>query len=303
MSRPADLIAPPNLDAISSPVSLPRLQNAHISHSTSSVVHYLMAALDAPSLAWLDLTVYVSGGTLLLSDFPFFHAALHGSGVSLAIGLHAHNVPRAEWAQWTLTGFPATLPLSGVEEFHIQARQWDAPEGALPHFAAYMPQVSTLLIKNEPCDDDDDVGDGDNTEGHMELARVVARVLTSDRDGPVTVLFPHLAHLELIVSSIPLAFCELLARALAHREEGRRRRRRLRIRVDEELFDPFRWKMRWMGWREPEDRKTGIFDVDHVDVCEIADDFVDGSGGDEQRLGWGKWRDCVQRAAHEYWQE
>ncbi|PIL30015.1 hypothetical protein GSI_07927 [Ganoderma sinense ZZ0214-1] len=322
-----DVLAPPNSATISSrPVSLPRLQSAHISHSTSAVAHCLMAALDVPSLAFLDLTVHVNGGTLLSvpplpralathpmrrlafdvgsdSDFnPSFHAALHGSGASLAIGLHAHNVLHTgtEWAQWMLTDLPTTLPLSGIEEFHIRAREWDAPEDALPHLAVYMPAVSTLLIKHETHDDDYDYDDGDDTDGHMELARVVARVLTSD--GPV--LFPRLAHVELIVGSIPLAFCELLARALGHRDVGGRRLQRLRIRVDDEHYDSFRWRV--MGGRVSEYRKTGIFD--HVDVCEIPDGSSDGAGhepndGDTQRLGWGKWRDCVQQARHEYWEE
>ncbi|PIL30013.1 hypothetical protein GSI_07924 [Ganoderma sinense ZZ0214-1] len=299
--------------------------------ATPEFGHNLFAARLPPSLAErthlpFDFRLHVNGGTLLSvpplpralathpmrrlafdvgsdSDFnPSFHAALHGSGASLAIGLHAHNVLHTgtEWAQWMLTDLPTTLPLSGIEEFHIRAREWHAPEDVLPHLAVYMPAVSTLLIKHETHDDDYDYDDGDDTDGHMELARVVARVLTSD--GPVPL--PALAHVELIVGSIPLAFCELLARALGHRDVGGRRLQRLRIRVDDEHYDSFRWRV--MGGRVSEYRKTGIFD--HVDVCEIPDGSSDGAGhepndGDTQRLGWGKWRDCVQQARHEYWEE
>nr|VWP02192.1 Yersiniabactin-iron ABC transporter permease ATP-binding protein YbtQ [Ganoderma boninense] len=308
----SELIVP--LDC-TSPVTLPCLKSVHISHLTSAEVHYLMAALDVPALALLDLpTVFMGGATLLAlpllphalathrmrrlafnvdRDFGSVDIALHGPGVSLSMHLHAYDAQKAERVQWALTAFPTTLPLSGVEELHIQASQRDASEDLLLRLAVYMPEVSTLLIRHDPRDDYGD--DYENVEGHVALARMVARVLTSD--SPV--LFPRLAHLELIVSSTTLALCRLLARALAHRDESGRRLRKFCIRLDDEYL--FHWKLMWEGKRKPNYKETGIFD--HVDVCEVPDEFEDSSGGDEQRLEWGRWRDCVQRTTHEYWRE
>ncbi len=306
-----DLIVPLNLTTVSSPVALPRLHSAHISRLASAAVHHLMVALAVPHPAFLDLSnIFASGGTLsstpLLPDaltrhtmrrlafdmdnnFKYFRTAFHGNDVSLTLKLTNVGVPHSERAQWAFTDFPTMLPLSGIEEFHFQVlQQWEAPQDLLPHLSAYMPAVSTLLIKHDPGTEEEDA------DGYMVLARTVARILESDNP----VLFPNLAHLELIVTCIPLAFCALIARALARRDRDGRRLRKLRIRIDDDYT--FQWKMKWMGMREQNYKKTDIFD--HVDSGEISDDFLD-DGSDTHRLGWGSWKDCVQRARHGYWQE
>ncbi|KAM5542316.1 hypothetical protein V8D89_004189 [Ganoderma adspersum] len=305
-------VVPPNSTAIPSSVSLPRLQSSCLSRLASTVVSYLMTALEVPSLAYLDLSIVFATrralpSTPLLpdalttrtmrrlaldveSDFASFHAKLHGSGTSLKVDLSTFGIPDEERPQWAVAFRAMLPPLSAIEECHVQASQWAAPYDLLPHLATCMPMVSTLLIKHDLSDDD---GDEEDVEGHMALARTVARVLESD--SPV--LFPQLTHLHLIVACIPRAFCKVLARALAHRAAASQRLEKLRIRIDDEYS--FQWKLKWMeGRRKPDLRKTGIFD--HVDVCEISDDFAD-DDDDPQRLGWGSWKDCVQRTSHEYW--
>ncbi|KAM5536362.1 hypothetical protein V8D89_009960 [Ganoderma adspersum] len=302
------LTVPLNSSTISSPVALPRLQSAHIAHSTATEVHYLMTSLEVPALAFLDLS-RISVGRETLSSTPllprsidthtmrrlalcvnststFFHTTLHGSNASLDLSLHARAVPNSEWMQWARADLPLTvlpLPLPSIEEFHFQAGRWEAPRDLLPHLAPLIPTVSTLLVKHNPRDDDD------NAEVKLHCHMTLARVL--ERDSPV--LFPHLAHLALVVSWIPPGFCELLARALKRRDEGGRRVRKLRICVDGE-YSRFRghWKP-YAWWMDParDYRKTGIFD------------HVDDGDGDLQRLGWGRWKDCVRRARHEYWRD
>ena len=255
----SNLTIPLNSSTISSPVALPRLHSAHIAHSTATEVHYLMTSLEVPALAFLDLSrISVGRETLSLTpllprsidthtmrrlslcvstDFTSFHTTLHGSAASLELNLHPRPMPNSEWVQWARVDLPPTvlpLPLPNIEEFHFQAGHWDAPRDLLPHLAVHIPAVSTLLVKHNPRDDD---GNAEvKLHRHMTLARAVARVLErcdSDGDSPA-VLFPHLAHLELVVGWIPPGFCELLARALERRDEGGRRVRKLRIRGDGE---------------------------------------------------------------------
>ena len=106
----------------------------------------------------------------------------------------------AEWTRWAFIHVPTTLRLSGIEELHFQAHEWEVPQALLPRLAAYMPAVTTLVIKHRY---------NENMENHMEMARTVVRILESD--DPV--LFPDLAHLELIARNVPQAFRELLSRA------------------------------------------------------------------------------------------
>ena len=169
------------------------------------------------------------------TDFTSFHTTLHaGSAASLELGLHPRPMPNPEWTQWARVDLPLTvlpLPLPNTEEFHFQAGRWEAPRDLLPHLAVHIPAVSMLLVKHNPRDDDDNADV--KPHRHMTLARAVARVLERDSDSPAA-LFPHLAHLKLVVSWIPPGFCELLARALERRDEGGRRVRKLRIRGDGE---------------------------------------------------------------------
>ncbi|PIL30014.1 hypothetical protein GSI_07925 [Ganoderma sinense ZZ0214-1] len=212
-------------------------------------ISYLMNALEVPRLVFLDLHWHLSewtpSSTPFLLDalaprpmphlaldvspgFAEFDVMLHGCNVSLFMTLRSvqFGVPDEDRTDWAFTGLPTVLPLSGVEESHILTYQWDTPPGFLSHLATYMPAVSTLLIKYDLISGEEDV------DGHMELARVLSRVLESD--SPV--LFPRLAHLELVVGTIPLAFCEIIARALARRHEDGRRLRKLRICIDHQLF-------------------------------------------------------------------
>ncbi|KAM5530719.1 hypothetical protein V8D89_015612 [Ganoderma adspersum] len=308
----SELTVPLNSTTISSPIALPHLQSACISGLASAVVHYLMTALEVPGLAFLDLSgISVTRETLFSTPLLLralathtmrcltfdvhgglttFCTTLHGTDVYLGISLYTLNLPYAEWTQWVCTDFSTMLPLSGIEEFHLQAGRWQVLHNILPHLAMCIPAVAALLIKHDPGHEglhEDD--------GLVALAWTLTHVLESD--SPV--LLPRLAHLEFIVHRIPLVFCELLASALKRRDEAGQRLRKLRIRVDDKHL--FRWKLalgRMDGVRESDYRKTGIFD--HVDVCEILDDFVE-DDGDLQRLGWGRWKNCVERARHEYW--
>ena len=302
-----------NSTTISSPITLPHLQSARIFGPTSTVVHYLMTALEVPGLAFLKLSgISVSGQTLLSTpllpralathamrrltfdvhgDLSTFYTTLHGSDVYLGIGLNALALPYAEWTQRACTDFPTMLPLSGIEEFHLTSGRWQALRDVLPHLAMRIPAVSTLLIKHDPTEHSEILED----DGLVALAWTLARVLESD--SPV--LLPRLTHLEFIVHRIPLVFCEFLAPALKRRDEAGPRLRKLRIRVDDKHL--LRWKLTLEGMdgvRESDYRRTGIFD--HVDVCEILDGFVE-DDGDLQRLGWGRWKDCAERPRHEYW--
>ncbi|KAM5530717.1 hypothetical protein V8D89_015610, partial [Ganoderma adspersum] len=197
------------------------------------------------------------------------------------------GAPETEQGHRVVLDFPTVLSPSGVDELHIQARQWEAPpEELLPHLAAHMPAVSTLLIRHDAVHDMKDV------DRHMVLARTVARVLESD--SPV--LFPGLVHLELSVGAIAMAFFQVIARALARRDEGGRRVRTLRIRIDGHCW--FHWNMQALNG------ETGIFD--YVDYCTISESsrfFDEDEDRQTRSLGWGRWKDCVQRARHEYWRE
>lgn len=219
------------------------------------------------------------------NDFGLFRATFHSNEVSLAIDLHVPYVPKPERKQWAFTEFPTMLSLSNIEELHMQACQWKEHRDMLLHLAAYMPAVSTLLVKHKfPSQRTYDIEDD---PGHMALARTVARVLQSDNP----VLFPNLVHLDLIVRRAPLAFFETISCALAHRDQDGRRLRKLRVGIDE---PPYMRQPRYM-W--PNYKKTGI--LDHVDSADISylDDDTDAQG-----LGWGRWKDCVERADHGYWQ-
>ena len=90
-------------------------------------------------------------------------------------------------------------------------------------------------------------------------------------------LFLNLDHLDLVIGKVPLAFCELVASALARRDEDGPRLRKLRVGVHEfpsARQPPYLW---------PNYRQTGIFDhVDSADVSYLDDD------ADAQGVGMGE---------------
>ena len=275
----------------------------------SGDLHRLMTALEVPAIAFLGLAgidvdkriplrtplpVALATHTMrrlafeVDNHFGFFHTAFHGNGVSLAIELHANCFSSlVERKRWAFTEFLTMLSLSDIEELHIQVCNWEAHQEILLHLAAHMPAVSTLLIrvKHHPR-----IRRSEKEEDrcHKALAQMVTRVLESDNP----VLFPNLVHLDLIVRTVvPLAFFELVACALARRDHWQdgRRLRRLRVGIDE---SPSPRQPRYV-W--PDYRQTGI--LDHVDSADNSDD------ADEQGMGWGRWKDCVERADHGYWRE
>ncbi|KAM5542318.1 hypothetical protein V8D89_004191 [Ganoderma adspersum] len=122
-----------------------------------------------------------------------------------------------------------------------------------------------------------------DNHGHRALARTVTRILESDNP----VLFPNLVHLDLVVCRVPLACFTLVACTLVRRDEASRHLPKLR--VSDEYLPPTHMR--------PDYKKTGIFD--HVDSADISYLNYD---ADAQELGWGRWKDCVERADHGYWQ-
>ncbi|KAM5542306.1 hypothetical protein V8D89_004179 [Ganoderma adspersum] len=323
ISPPNPFITPPrSTRAASSSVALHHLHDLYVRNLTSTIVHHLVAVLDVPSLAFLDLSsIYGSDGTMasmplipsavttwkvnrLAVDLKssLFRVMFRGDHVSLDVGITTFNMVQHEekWV-WLRNDLPMILSLSDVEELHFQTRLWDVPasENLLAHLAPYMPAVTTLIVKHDASH----LGHDDDPEGVTCLAQKVAGILASDRP----VLFPNLVHLELIVSDIPVELCQYISYSLARRDEDGRRLQKLRIRVDER--HSFRWKMKWVHEQEPEWEETGIFD--HVDSGEIFpkrrghmryDDYSY-RDDDTDRLGWGKWKDCMERAQHDYWQE
>ena len=304
--------------AASSPVALHHLRDLYVRNLTFTIVHHLVTVLDVPTLAFLHMySPFGSDGTIVPTKllpkavtmwkvnrlavdlkYALLSVAFRGDHVSLDVETTFNLVQEEKW-NWLHNDFPTMLSLSGVGELHFQTRLWDVPvsENLLSLLAPYMPAVSTLIIKHDAGrfgNDDDD------PEGVICLGRAVAGILASDRP----VLFPNVVHLELIVSDIPVELCQCISDGLARRAEAGRRLQKLRIRVDES--HSFRWKMKWLHEQEPEWEETGIFD--HVDSGEIFqkrrgymryDDYDD----DTARLGWGKWKDCVQSAQHDYWEE
>ena len=295
---------------------LPRLHSVYIWSMTSTVVHDLMTRLETPNLASLRLSsIFARSGTWLSTplipsslvartisrlafdvggNFSHFRANFHGNDISLTMDISATEVQDTERSRWAFDVFPTILPLSSVEEFHFQARRWDMIRGAehlLPHLAARMPNVSTLFIKHN-----ERMHKGDKAR-LMDLARVIVALLESD--SPV--LFPHLAHLELIVSDIPWEFCQLIARALAKCDLDGRRLRKLRIWLDDRYRE--RWNTRRRYGMEPNFGGIGI--QSHVDSVKIGERKIGRSGKcDEESsntLGWGEWRDRVRPRRHDYW--
>ncbi|KAI1787674.1 hypothetical protein LXA43DRAFT_703815 [Ganoderma leucocontextum] len=316
-----EFTSPPGAAAPPSSVILPRLHSVYIWCLTSTTVHSLMTRFEAPNLACLRLSsIDARSGTLLStplipgalatrainrlaldlgSSLATFRTVFHGNDLSVTMDINAMRTTEEERSSWAFDDLPTILPLSCVEEFHFQVQLWGTAQGlrVLPHLAARMPMVSTLIIKYNAERDDED------TDGLMDLAWAVVALLESNNP----VLFPHLTHLELIVSDIPPELCEHIAPALAQRDGDGRRLQKLHIRLDDRHW--FRWAMKWMYQTEPDYRETGI--LDHVDSVKIgtkksgrsADD--DDSDRDESthRLGWGEWTDGVQRVRHDYWQE
>ncbi|PIL30001.1 hypothetical protein GSI_07912 [Ganoderma sinense ZZ0214-1] len=300
-------------------VFLPRLHSVYLWSLASTTVHALMTHLEAPSLASVRLeSIRAKSGALvstpLIPDtlaartvtrlafdlngvFSSFCAAFHGPDLSLSMDIKASGMQdTAQASRWAFDDFPAILSLSGVDELHFQAHVWpDAGADLLLHLAARMPAVSTLVVKHSRSTSTGD----DDTEGLMDLARAVVALLSSD--DPV--LFPSLAHLELIVGDIPEGFCEILAPALAQRALDGRRLRKLRVRLD--YAYQARLAMRWMFEAEPDYSGTGVYE--HVDSVKIDKKKSIGRAGDEDgeelsnMVGWGEWRDSVQPARHEYW--
>ena len=295
-----------------SSVMLRCLRSVFILSLTTTTVHDLMTRLEVPNLTSLRLSsIFAKDGALwsttlipgslttrtinrvafnLDGEFATFQAALFGRDLSLSMDICALGVENiAEAERWAFDDFPKILRLSGVIELHFQAEIWPGiGEDHLLLLAAYMPAVSTLCIKHYQHPDDS------GTEGLMDLARVLVAILENDWDRPV--LFPRLAHLELIVSDIPWEFCEILAPALAHRARQGRRLRRLRILLDDAHWD--RWSRRStdsMDLVELDYRETGIREnVTYVTIGEKTRGF-------SNTLGWGCWRDCVMPARHSYW--
>ena len=314
---PPDSAPPPPRTSL---VLLPRLHSVYMWSLATTTVHDLMTHVEAPNLASLRLSsIRAMSGALLSTplipgtlaartvnrlafdlggDFATFRTAFHGKNLSLTIDIRATGAQDADASRWAFDDFPTILALSGVEEFHFQAGWWDSgAEHLLPHLAARMPNVSTLFVRHNDRD-----RDSEDTERLMGLARVVVALLESD--SPI--LFPHLAHLELIVNDIPQDFCALIAPALAGRDLDGRRLRKLRVRLDDTHW--FRWSIKWVHQTEPDYAETGVYD--HVDSVKIGKDKRERSGaeGDDEStntntLGWGQWRDSVQPRQHGYWVE
>ncbi|KAM5542307.1 hypothetical protein V8D89_004180 [Ganoderma adspersum] len=313
--------APQALAMRRSSVILPRLHSASIWALTMTTVRSLMTRLEVPNLASLRLSaILAKSGALLstplipaslaartpvnrlafdmLGNFATFCAAFYGADLSFSMHINAGTIPDpAETSTWTSDDLPAILPLSAVDELHFGAELWPGVgELLLLRLAAHMPAVSTLVIKhNQGHSSDEDTV----TDGLMHLARAVAALLANE------VLFPRLAHLELVVGDIPHGFCDLLVPTLAQRDLGGRRLRRLCIRVDDLLSA--RWAMKWMGQAKPDYRETSIREhVDSVSIGETKKKRGHAGEADEEptkTLGWGQWKDCVQPARHDYWRE
>ena len=313
------------LSTVSSPsVALPRCHSIHIFGFTSTAVHDLMLSLEVPNLSSLSLpSTFANGGTLsstpLLprtltpqtlnrlafgfdNDGTCFRTVSHGKDVAITMNIIAFDVPEAERRRWAFDEFPTLLQLSGIDEFHFQASQWDAAQSFLCHLAAHMPAVSTLYIAHDTRWHDDDEA------GVMALASAVAALL--EADNPV--LFPHLAHLELVLSAIPQELCTRLASALARHQASLgdgRRLQTLRIRLGEDHLE--RWAGRWcLDLERPEYEDTGIFD--RVDCAEVDPErrackvHEEGHCPEHARWsactkGWGQWESPVPGATHDYW--
>ena len=310
-------------------VSLPGLHSVYVSNVTSATGRHLLTPLEVPNLASLELQrVTVSPRDGILPSMPLFPSTLvlrainrlafdfgdrgftctahHKNDLSLVMNVVMY-LSEAEKRAWLFNNFPTMLPLPGVEEFHFQAFAWyTVAKDLLSHLAARMPMVSTLVLKHHARSDDKDDSEG----GVVDFALAVVAILEGGAGhGSPEPLFPNLAHLELIVNVIPIELCELLAATLVQRDRDGRRLRKLRIRVDSEHVSA--WKERWThsGEPEPNYEETGIFR--HVDSGAIyprqgGDLVCDGEPDEDEensdRLGWGKWKDCVQRVDHGYWQ-
>ncbi|TBU52027.1 hypothetical protein BD310DRAFT_1043275 [Dichomitus squalens] len=305
------LTVAPGSTAPASPVALPCLHSVYVWSLTAAAVHELLSPLETPNLAFLDLEgIFTREGTALSiplfppslasripdrlafklsGNFTAFRTAIHGNDISFKLDLRASGASQEARVSYAFDVLPRMLSLSGIEELHFKARDWDTT--LLLHLASFMPMVSKLLIKHDAHRTEDA-----RLEDVTEMGKLLGNLL--EADDPV--LFPKLTHLDIVVGVAPSDFCELISFGLEKRHKDGRRLQKLRIRLED--GDPFAYSL---GKRTvPNLDQSGI--RNHVDSARLhgARGIFDSPKGaeDDERPRWGIWKDIVTRPRHNYWE-